>query len=432
MIDLFRPFMDRDQALRALFEVLGPDENGRVYIGQGAKVEEFERALKTVLGASQDVLTLNSCTSALDLALHLCNVIPRPVNEPTGWQFVISTPMTCTATNGPIVTRGASIMWADVDPLTGLIDPLSVKDRINRCVNIYGTVPKAIMAVDWGGHLCDYAALRAVTEPYAISIIQDAAHSFGSTRGGGPFLSAPVLDERVAWSGDYTCFSFQAIKALTTGDGGALVCSDEGDTERARLLRWYGLDRRSNQDFRCQQMIQEVGYKYHMNDIAATLGLVNLPHVDWMLAVQRANANFYGVVLDGLEGVILPPSLCDRSIEPGGPEERGRIDNNSAFWLFTLLVSDRDSFTSFMMERGIMVSPVHARNDVHPGFQESVPDTHAPDGGVQLPGVDFFAAHEVAIPVGWWINADERGKVAIAVQDWSRLHGVPLEPPKTR
>lgn len=418
-IDLFRPFMDRQDALRSLYDVLGQNEQGRVYIGQGSAVEDLETALKTVLSAEQDVLTVNSCTSALDLALHLCDLIPRPVNEPDGWKFVISTPMTCTATNSPIVTRGGVIMWADVDPLTGLIDPISIGDRIESCVRDFGEVPRAVMAVDWGGHLCDYAAIRSYTEPTKIPIIQDAAHSFGATtEAGDPFMAS--REHR----GNYTCFSFQAIKALTTGDGGALVCSTEEATERARLLRWYGLDRRSNQDFRCQQMIEEVGFKYHMNDIAATLGLVNLPHMDRLLLAQRANANFYGAVMDGLEGVLIPPSLLNPGVGPNEGQDRSRIDKDSAFWLFTLLVSDRDSFTAFMAERDIMVSPVHARNDVHPGFRASVPKEYP------LPGVDFFSAHNVAIPVGWWLSDEERGKVAIAVQDWSYLHGTALEPPK--
>jgi perosamine synthetase len=414
-IDLFRPFMNRDQALRDLYDVLGPDKQGRVYIGQGERVEIFEEALKIILCAPQDVLTTSSCTGALDLALHLCDVIPRTVNEPAGWQMIISTPMTCTATNSPIVTRGGTIMWADIDPLSGLIDPFSVQEQIENAINSWGAVPKAVMAVDWGGHLCDYVALRKVTDSYDIPIIQDAAHSFGATVGGEPFLGAGLRGDSFP-GGDYTCFSFQAIKTLTTGDGGALVCPNGSETDQARLLRWYGLDRRSKADFRCSQMIREVGYKLHMNDIAATIGLANLPSVPLILAAQRKHANFYGGALQGLKGVLLPPSVADPDFE----------DNDSAFWLFTLLVSNRDSFTAFMAERDIMVSPVHGRNDVHPGF------SNAAITGIPLPGVDFFAAHEVAIPVGWWLSADDVARVAIAVQDWSARSGEPLEPPKTR
>src|SRR3990170_2900817 len=115
------------------------------YIGQGPKVEEFEQAFARALDAPFVPLSLNSGTSALDLALHLIGVGPG--------DEVISTPMTCTATNGVIVNRGAKIVWADVDPFTGLISPGDVGRLVSRRT-------KAIMAVDWGGKPCDYEALK--------------------------------------------------------------------------------------------------------------------------------------------------------------------------------------------------------------------------------------------------------------------------------
>src|SRR5258705_572864 len=211
------------------------------YIGQGLVVAEFEKALSYFF--KSPILTTNSCTSALDLALHLCNV--RPGDE------VICTPLTCTATNGVVANRGATIVWADVLP-NGCIDPKSVYAHTT-------SKTKAIMAVDWGGVRCDYQSLREI--PGNIPIIQDAAHSFHE------------LDHIMG--GDITCWSFQAIKFLTTGDGGALACPSD-QLGRAKLLRWYGLDRESSENFRGDQDIKEIGYKYHMNDIAASIGLANL------------------------------------------------------------------------------------------------------------------------------------------------------------
>jgi dTDP-4-amino-4,6-dideoxygalactose transaminase len=421
MIDLFRVFMDPEAAF-ALAALLTPDpQTGRLYIGQGERVEMFEAALKTMLGSDQGVLTTNSCTSALDLALHLCGVGgPRGDDRPsmlTQRDLVISTPMTCSATNSPIVTRGGRILWADVDPLTGLIDPASVDEQIERVMTRYGIVPSAIMAVDWGGQLVNYPALRQVAAREEIPIIQDAAHSFGARIESRPFLHPDAISPSgFPWHGDYACFSFQAIKALTTGDGGALICPDTATTERARLLRWYGLDRRSSQDFRCAQRIEEVGYKYHLNDIAATLGLVNLPSVDALLRDQRANAIVYGAELGGLDGVIVPYPFR------GG--DGSAADEDAPWWLFTLLVSDRDHFIGFLADRGIAASPVHARNDLHPGFRQAVLEERP------LPGVDFFAAHEVAIPVGWWVTPPERDHIVTVVRQWSTMHGGQLVPPK--
>lgn len=417
-VDLFRPYVSPG-AVAAVAATLTPDpETGRLYIGQGACVDAFEDRLRATLGSVEDVLTTNSCTSALDLALHLCDVGGQQQHTRPALlmqrDLVITTPMTCTATNSPIVTRGGRILWADVDPLTGLIDPTSVNERIERAVTKYGIVPSAIMAVDWAGHLPEYPLLRRIASHERIPIIQDAAHSFGATLDGYPFMDPAAIgaDGRPC-HGDYVCFSFQAIKALTTGDGGALICPDAATTERARLLRWYGLDRRSSEDFRCAQRIAEVGYKYHLNDIAATLGLANLPSIAGLLRRQRANANAYGEALAGLDGVDLPRPFKDGAV----------ADADNPWWLFTLLVNDRDAFIRFLDERGVAASPVHARNDVHPGFARAVLEE------VPLPGVDYFSSHEVAIPVGWWLTDDDRDRVIEAVRAWAGTYGRPLDPP---
>jgi dTDP-4-amino-4,6-dideoxygalactose transaminase len=407
-IDLFRPYVNYHEAMKLIGQVLAADAwTGRVYLGQGPKVEDLETQLKAFTGSAQDVLTLNSCTSALDLSLHLVGLNNREAMDGQD-TVVVTTPMTCTATNSPIVTRGGGIVWADVDPLTGLISPSSVAQILDQMER----EPLAVMAVDWGGHLCDYKELRRVTDPYGVPIIQDAAHSFGTNVDGVPFMAAGSGRWRES-AGDYVCFSFQAIKALTTGDGGALICPDEDETERARLLRWYGLDRRSSQDFRCKQDIQEVGYKYHMNDLSAALGLANLPQVPRLLRRQRYYANIYGAALRGLEGVIVPPSVATPGVR----------DEDSAWWLFTLLVSDRDGFIGYLAERGIDASPVHARNDGHMAFSEV--ELKSPP----RPGVDFFAAHEVAIPAGWWLTEEDAARVCDAVWNWSQEHGEALEPP---
>lgn len=357
MIPLFKVSMSPEAPARVA-EVLASG-----YIGQGPMVERFEAALQQLLDLPAPPLTTNSCTSAIDLALHLIGV--GPMDE------VITTSVTCTATNSPIVTRGGIPVWADVDPLTGLIDPMDVARKIDIRT-------KAIIAVDWGGALCDYNALKR----FGLPVIQDAAHS----------LTAGI-------GGDYVCWSFQAIKHLTTGDGGALWCPPE-QMERARLLRWYGLDRRSKADFRCEQNIQEVGYKYHMNDIAAAIGLANIGATKGLIAKHKRHAeDYYNAFVRRryhamTEGPVIAPIF-----DPASP-----------YWLYTLLVEDRHGFIAHMAERGIACSPVHARNDTHTAF-------HFPNG--PLPGVDHFASRNVAIPVGWWLSADDRRAVIEAVQAWS-------------
>jgi len=368
VIDLFRPFV-APEAKERVAATLTPDESGRSYLGEGPRVQEFEQAFGQLVGMpppSLSPLALNSCTSALDLACHLIGVGLG--------DEVITTPMTCTATNGVLVNRGAKIVWADVDPVSGLIDPDDVFRKVTKRT-------KAIMAVDWAGRSCDYSGLELASEIDAgrfIPIIQDAAHNL-------------FVDPNN--HGDYVAWSFQAIKHLTTGDGGAILVPDR-QYERARLLRWYGLDRTSSADFRCSQNITEVGYKYHMNDIAASIGLANIPHVQELVARHRENAAWYSQALQDVPGLTSPPE------DPG-----------SSWWLYSLLCEEPDILIRGLAERGVMASKVHRRNDEHPAF-------FYPNG--PLPGVDHFSSRQVSIPVGWWLSDSDREQVASAVWEVSR------------
>jgi dTDP-4-amino-4,6-dideoxygalactose transaminase len=225
-----------------------------------------------------------------------------------------------------------------------------------------------------------------------VPIIQDAAHAF---------LATDAQGRSGALSGaDFTCYSFQAIKHLTTVDGGALICKDAQHTESARLLRWYGLDRTQGDSFRCSQNIEQPGFKFHMNDVAATIGLANLPEMQNIVNAHRGNALFYTSVLEHVNrhAVTLPEYV-----------------EGSSWWLYTLLVEQRDDFIAFMRARDVECSPVHRRNDAHSGF---IRRTY---GHMPLPGVDAFSEHEVAIPVGWWLSDDDRATVADAILEWDAL-----------
>lgn len=359
-IELFKVRMD-EGAGYLVNEVLASG-----YIGQGDRCAEFEQEFSRLIGAPESVLLLNSCTSAIDLALHLIGVGPG--------DEVITTPITCTATNSPPALRGARIVWADVDPLTGNIDPADVARKVSKRT-------KAIIAVNWGGRRCDYAALRHAARwgVNNIPIIEDAAHGPYDTREPG---------------GDYVCYSFQAIKHLTTGDGGALLTYAD-DMKRAKLLRWYGLDRESSADFRCAQNIQEIGYKFQSNDIAAAIGLANLPGMAAAVERGRTNAEYYCHWLRDTPGIEVPP-----------------FDPGCAYWLFTLLVDDRDDFSAYLGERGIATSQVHARNDKHDAFKAV--STSGP-----LPGVDSFDARQVSIPNGFWVTDEQREYIASVVVEWA-------------
>jgi dTDP-4-amino-4,6-dideoxygalactose transaminase len=365
MIPLFKVFMAREVDAPLLATL----HSG--YIGQGPRVEDFELALAPWVGGRRP-LALNSGTSALHLALRLAGAGPDTE--------VITTPMTCTATNMPILERGAKVVWADVDPTTGNISPKSVREKVTKKT-------KAVIAVHWGGYPCDLDELDSVCRAYNLRLIEDAAHAF----------SAEYKGQKIGARSDFTCFSFQAIKHLTTIDGGALVCESDGDYKRGKLLRWYGIDRDGQrQDLRCEAEIHEYGYKFHMNDVNAIIGLAQLPHVERILALHRRNAEYYRDRLKDLKNVTLLDYKSDRL---------------SSYWLFTILVQNRDAFVPWMAEHGIMASKVHVRNDLHRAFASSK---------ATLPGVDLFYGSQVSIPVGWWVMPEDREKIVEAILEWDK------------
>jgi len=356
MIPLFKVFMS-DEAPRAVTEVLNSG-----YIGQGPVVDLFEEKLRAYFNSERRPLTVNSATSAITLALHMVDAGPG--------DEVITTPMTCSATNTPIRNSGADIVWADVDATTGLIDPESVERLITDKT-------KAIVCVDWAGVPCDYEALRK----FGIPIIEDAAHAIGTMYDG-----RHVADS----GGDYVCFSLQAIKHLTSGDGGILVVPPD-QHERAELLRWYGLSRKSSKSFRCAQDIAEAGFKFHMNDINASIGLSNLECLEYVVGSHRANARHYADSIKNPHVTLIP------------------YDDRASYWVYTILVDDKQAFQTHMEDAGIATSPVHRRNDEFTAFSQYSRD---------LPGVSMFYDRQISIPVGWWLTVSDRDHVVKTINEW--------------
>lgn len=330
------------------------------FIGQGSRVDQFEDLLQKELNTQVKPVTVNSCTSAIDLALELIGV--HPGDE------VISTPQTCFASQVGAMHRNATIRWADIDPVSGCIEPKSVEKLITKKT-------KAIIAVNWAGKICDFAALKK----YGIPVIEDAAHCWDVFN-----------DNNYVWwidRGDYICYSFQAIKFLTTGDGGILIPPEEKAND-ARLLRWYGLDRTKGESFRCTQNIHSAGFKYQMNDIAAAIGIKNLSYAKDSVKLHRRNSKF---LIENIRNKsVLVPSW----------------DEDCSYWIFSMHVLDsrKNEFLEYMKSNSITASPVHYRNDEYDctyKFKECI-----------LPGVNQFSDTQVCIPNGWWLTQNELNYIA--------------------
>jgi len=366
-ISLFKVFMSK-KVDAPLIEVL---HSG--YIGEGPKVAEFEYKLGEKFN-NPHCLALNSGTAGLQLALALLKI----KNRGTGRHKVITTPMTCFATTAPILTMGYDIQWADIQRDTLNIDPESIADSIDDAT-------AAISFVHWGGYPADLIEIQKIAEKFGVPIIEDGAHTFGATYKGTTI-------------GDCTFFfffmlSFQAIKFLTTGDGGCLFTKDKEDYELGKLLRWFGINRNSPRiDMRCSEDIGEAGYKMQMNDIAAMIGLANLHDASKNVAKTRKNAEAYRKAFAKVPGLEL--------IQTG-------LDRESSNWIFTVLVEDAIGFARMMGEKKIMVSKVHARIDTH----SCVEKYRSPN----LPNLDYVENKRICIPCGEWVTVAQRNHIIDAV-----------------
>jgi dTDP-4-amino-4,6-dideoxygalactose transaminase len=381
VIPLFKVFMSVD-VLAPVNKVLMSG-----FIGQGPRVEEFEGKLK-IYFAHEYVITTNAATSAEHIALRMLRTPPNSPSDGNEWQGiedgdeVLTTALTCTATNWPILANGYKIKWVDVDKNTCNMDLKDLENKITRKT-------KAIVVVHWGGYPNDLDELKNIQDrtqkKYGFKplIIEDCAHSVGSSYKG----------KKLGSHGNMCFFSFQAIKHFTTGDGGALIVPEKKYYDRAKLLRWYGIDREHNsKDFRCESDIPEWGYKFHMNDINATIGIHNLPHLEKVLASHRANAAYYNQQLLGVKGVTLMEHKTDRE---------------SSYWLYTLKVERRDDFMQYMKQCNIMVSRVHERNDIHSCVKEY---------RTELPNLDSLVNEMICIPNGWWVTEEQRVYIADCIK----------------
>ena len=386
MLSLFKVFMSSD-VIQPLTDTIMSG-----FITQGPKVEEFETALTTFIG-NPYILTLNSATAGLTLALRLL----KNKDETNQWpgfdekeDIVLTPALTCFATTAAILSNNVNIRWLDVDLETSNININDIKNKLSEKT-------KVIYLVHWGGTPVDLDSLKELQE-YSLQkfgfkpmIVEDCAHAFGAEYNG----------KKIGNNENICVFSLQAIKHLTTGDGGFITLPNQQLYDRCKLLRLYGIDRDKRNykgtDLRLENDITEYGYKFHMNDINATIGLYNLPHMNCNLEKNRANAAYFDEHLKNIEGIKL------------------MVNNpkcNSAYWLYTIRILNgkKNGFIEIMKDSGIMVSQVHNRNDINSCVK---------DFAEVLPNLDILEKELVCIPVGWWLTPENLQHIVSSILFYS-------------
>ena len=315
------------------------------WIGQGPKVDLFEEMFAKKFGVQYPV-SVNSGTAALSLAYHLADI--QPGDE------VISPVFTCSATNIALLHQGAKIVWADIDPDTLNPSKLDIEQKIT-------SKTKAIVNVHLSGNLNDLGKMP-------VPVIGDSCQAH-----------LPPLPHE-----DYVCYSFQAIKHLTTGDGGMLVVNNEDDYQRAKKLRWFGIDREAKQAANWQVYkgrsittdFDEAGWKYQMTDIAAALGIGALKSYNHIMEHHYKIAQIY---YEGLR-------------------ENSNVAIIGGTWGFPILVKDRDSFAKMLLSHGVETNVVQVRNDILSVFGGKRQD---------LPMMDLVEDDYIYLPLHMFVSEED-------------------------
>ena len=300
------------------------------YLGEGPIVKEFEKTFSQLTGSKYPV-AVNSGTSAIHLAVVMAGVKPG--------DKVITTAQTMMATSHAILAQFAKPVFADIQYETGNINPKDIEKRITKKT-------KAILPVHWTGYPCDMDEIHEIAEKHSLPVIEDAAHALG----------AYYKKKPVGTNSPYTCFSFQAIKHVTTADGGMICLDNKEKYDDARRKRWFGIDRDKRKPSilgEPEWNVTEVGYKYHMNDFSAALGIENLKELKQILKRRAEIVKRYREGLSKIKNI----KLFER-----------KSDRESANWLFSMHVKKRVDFIRMMLKKGIEVSVVHNRIDSNGAF----------------------------------------------------------------
>lgn len=338
------------------------------WLSEGPIVQEFEQALANL--GLVNPLTVNSGTAALHLALTVAGI--KPGDE------VILPAQTFVATGLVVLMVGATPVFADIQYETGNISPSSILEKITPRT-------KAIICVHWAGYPCDLDEITEIADKHDLIVIEDAAHAFGATYKG----------KLVGSVSRFTAFSFQATKRITTGDGGLLCCQYPDDFEEARLRRWFGIDRLKSSPSvlgERQYDIKKLGYKYHMNDLAAAIGIGNLADFPIIQSRIREIAKTYRSMLTNVPGLKMLEYKNDRE---------------SAYWFFPILVERRIDFIKKLRSCGIPCSVVHQRIDRNTIF-----------GGLRhdLPNQEKFDVHHVGLPIHVGLTDEDINRIIRAVR----------------
>jgi len=354
MIPLFKVFMP-DEVSQNIGSVI---TSGNLAYGEYTK--KFEDELKFFVG-NPYILAISG--NSVFFALKLLDI--KEGDE------VIVSPMSCLMTTQPIVYAGAKIVWADIDPYTGSLDPEDVKKKIT-------SKTKAIIHYHWAGYPGYIDEINIVAKENGMVVIEDATESFGAEYKGKKLGNTGT---------DIVCYSFTPVRLPNAIDGGGIAFKNIELFKKASLMRDLGIDRSKFRDGlgeiseNCD--ISTIGDSSAMNNISGFVGLSQMKYLNELYLKQRNNAKQWEKYFNNNKSVTML---------------KNRDNIVPSYWGYTILSDDRDILLAKFRKQGFYASKMHLRNDLYSVFKSSAKD---------LKGINEFSNKQLNLPCGWWINHTE-------------------------
>jgi perosamine synthetase len=343
------------------------------WIGQGPLVDVLEEKFKKKFAKNNECVAVGSGTDALHLAYILADI--KKDDE------VIAPLFTCTATNIPLLYIGAKIKFADIDPHTMNISIDHVKKLITKKT-------KAIVFVNYGGIPCDLEELNKIKKKYKVTLIQDAAQSLGSK----------YKNKNITDYADFSIFSFQAIKHISSGDGGMLTFKNKKLLDKSRRIRWFGIDRVKKQGGTWENDITEIGYKYQMTDIGARMLLDSMNDFSKILSHRKKIFNIYKKILSKNNKL----TFLDTKSK----------NLSNSFWLCTIVVHEkRIELQNYLRNLNIETNQVHFRNDRYSIFRKFIKKG-------TYPNMDKYENNYLVIPLNLKISSKDAYYIGTTINNF--------------
>ena len=276
-----------DDDIQAVIEVLKSD-----FITQGPKVQEFENELSKFFGSKFAASVANGTAGLHLIALAL------------GWgkgDIIITSPITFLASANCAIYAGANVDFVDIDENTYTINPNKLEDKIKSYL-LKNKKIKAVVAVDYAGHPCDWDALKTLKEKYNFQLVNDFCHALGAEYKNDFHYAVKYAD--------VVNLSFHPVKHITTGEGGAVLTDNEEINKKIKILRTHGITKDESilekNDGPWYYEMHEVGYNYRITDFQCALGISQLKKLNKFLEQRRNIANYYNNYFKEDERFITP------------------------------------------------------------------------------------------------------------------------------